>query len=176
MTTVDYTGLSLAGALSIERLTALELHVGVNEHGWAVVEGEAGKDALEQLQGAVAGREQVILVQDETGAEQPLFSGIIRTAGLITYGGYNRFHIELQGGTILMDQVKRSCSFQEVGQTYSQVAQRVASGHPNGAVIPTVGQGGPAARFQRSNFSTTMCPAASCVTWAGTRCSGDRSF
>ena len=117
MTTVDYTGLSLAGALSIERLTALELHVGVNEHGWAVVEGEAGKDALEQLQGAVAGREQVILVQDETGAEQPLFSGIIRTAGLITYGGYNRFHIELQGGTILMDQVKRSRSFQEVGQT-----------------------------------------------------------
>ena len=117
MTTVDYTGLSLAGALSIERLTALELHVGVNEHGWAVVEGEAGKDALEQLQGAVAGREQVILVQDETGAEQPLFSGIIRTAGLITYGGYNRFHIELQSGTILMDQVKRSRSFQEVGQT-----------------------------------------------------------
>ena len=139
MTTVNYTGLSLAGALSIERLTALELHVGVNEHGWAVVEGEAGKDALEQLQGAVAGREQVILVQDETGAEQPLFSGIIRTAGLITYGGYNRFHIELQSGTIQMDQVKRSRSFQNVGQTYSEVAQRVASGCENGAVIPTVG-------------------------------------
>ena len=128
MVTIDYTGLRLTGALCINRLTALELHVGVNEHGWAVVEGEAGEDALEQLQGAVADREQVIMVQDETGEEQPLFAGVIRSAGLITYGGYNRFRIELQSGTIQMDQVKRSRSFQDVAQTYSQVAQRVAGG------------------------------------------------
>ena len=139
MVTIDYTGLRLTGALCINRLTALELHVGVNEHGWAVVEGEAGENALEQLQGAVAGREQVIMVRDETGAEQPLFAGVIHSAGLITYGGYNRFRIELQSGTIQMDQVKRSRSFQDVAQTYSQVAQRVASGYEDGAVIPTVG-------------------------------------
>lgn len=139
MTTLDYTGLRLTGALRIEHLSSLSLHVGVNDHGWAVVEGEAGEDALEQLQGAVAGREQVILAQDESGVEQPLFAGIIRTAGLVTYGGYNRFRIELQTGTIQMDQVKRSRSFQDVGQTYSQVAQRVASGYEDGAVIPTVG-------------------------------------
>ena len=139
MVTIDYTGLRLTGALCINRLTALELHVGVNEHGWAMVEGEAGENALEQLQGAVAGREQVIMVRDETGAEQPLFAGVIRSAGLITYGGYNRFHIELQSGTIQMDRVKRSRSFQDVDQTYSQVAQRVASGYEDGAVIPTVG-------------------------------------
>ena len=139
MVTIDYTGLRLTGALRINRLTALELHVGVNEHGWAAVEGEAGENALEQLQGAVAGREQVIMVRDETGAEQPLFAGVIRSAGLITYGGYNRFRIELQSGTIQMDQVKRSRSFQDVAQTYSQVAQRVASGYEDGAVIPTVG-------------------------------------
>lgn len=139
MTTLDYTGLRLTGALRIEHLASLSLHVGVNDHGWAVVEGEAGEDALEQLQGAVAGREQVILAQDESGVEQPLFAGIIRTAGLVTYGGYNRFRIELQTGTIQMDQVKRSRSFQDVGQPYSQVAQRVASGYEDGAVIPTVG-------------------------------------
>ena len=143
MTTLDYTGLRLTGALRIERLTSLSLHVGVNDHGWAVVEGEAGENALEQLQGAVAGREQVILARDETGAEQPLFAGIIHTAGLVTYGGYNRFRIELQSGTILMDCVKKSRSFQDVGQTYSQVAQRVASGYEDGAVIPTVGQDKP---------------------------------
>lgn len=139
MATLDYTGLRLTGALRIEHLSSLSLHVGVNDHGWAVVEGEAGEDALEQLQGAVAGREQVILARDESGVEQPLFAGIIRTAGLVTYGGYNRFRIELQTGTIQMDQVKRSRSFQDVGQTYSQVAQQVASGYEDGAVIPTVG-------------------------------------
>lgn len=139
MTTLDYTGLRLTGALRIEHLASLSLHVGVNDHGWAVVEGEAGEDALEQLQGAVAGREQVIMARDESGVEQPLFAGIIRTAGLVTYGGYNRFRIELQAGTIQMDQVKRSRSFQDVGQPYSQVAQRVASGYEDGAVIPTVG-------------------------------------
>lgn len=139
MTTLDYTGLRLTGALRIEHLSSLSLHVGVNDHGRAVVEGEAGEDALEHLQGAVAGREQVILAQDESGVEQPLFAGIIRTAGLVTYSGYNRFRIELQTGTIQMDQVKRSRSFQDVGQTYSQVAQRVASGYDDGAVIPTVG-------------------------------------
>ena len=143
MVTIDYTGLRLTGALRIEHLTDLALHVGVNDHGWAVVEGEAGEDALEQLQGAVAGREQVILARDETGAEQPLFAGIIHTAGLVTYGGYNRLRIELQSGTILMDRVKKSRSFQDVGQTYSQVAQRVASGYEDGAVIPTVGQDKP---------------------------------
>ena len=63
MVTIDYTGLRLTGALRINRLTALELHVGVNEHGWAIVEGEAGENALELLQGAVAGREQVIMVR-----------------------------------------------------------------------------------------------------------------
>ena len=139
MVTIDYTGLRLTGALRISRLTALELHVGVNEHGRAVVEGEAGENALEQLQGAVAGREQVIMVRDESGAEQPLFAGVINSADLITYGGYNLFHIELQSGTIQMDRVKRSRSFQDVDQTYSQVAQRVASGYEDGAVIPTVG-------------------------------------
>ena len=143
MVTIDYTGLRLTGALRIERLTDLALHVGVNDHGWAVVEGEAGEDALEQLQGAVAGREQVIMARDESGVEQPLFAGIIHTAGLVTYGGYNRLRIELQSGTILMDRVKKSRSFQDVGQTYSQVAQRVASGYENGAVIPTVGQDKP---------------------------------
>ena len=139
MGTNDYTGLRLTGALCINRLTALELHVGVNEHGRAIVEGEAGENALEQLQGAVAGREQVIMVRDESGAEQPLFAGVINSADLITYGGYNLFHIELQSGTIQMDRVKRSRSFQDVDQTYSQVAQRVASGYEDGAVIPTVG-------------------------------------
>ena len=139
MTTLDYTGLRLVGALKMEHLTTLEFHVGVNEHGWAVVEGEAGENAVEQLQGAVAGQEQVILAQDESGAEQPLFAGIIRTASLITYGEYTHFRIELQSGTIQMDQVKRSRSFQDVKETYSQIAQKVASEYPDGAVIPTVG-------------------------------------
>ena len=55
MVTIDYTGLRLTGVLCINRLTALELHVGVNEHGWAVVEGEAGENALEHP-GAASGR------------------------------------------------------------------------------------------------------------------------
>ena len=143
MTTLDYTGLRLVGALKMEHLTMLEFHVGVNEHGWAVVEGEAGENAVEQLQGAVAGQDQVILAQDESGAEQPLFAGIIRTASLITYGEYTRFRIELQSGTIQMDQVKRSRSFQDVKETYSQIAQKVASEYPDGAVIPTVGLDNP---------------------------------
>ena len=64
MTRLDYTGLRLVGALKMEHLTTLEFYVGVNEHGWAVVEGEAGENAAEQLLGAVAGQEQVILAQD----------------------------------------------------------------------------------------------------------------
>ena len=143
MTRLDYTGLRLVGALKMEHLTMLEFHVGVNEHGWAVVEGEAGENAAEQLLGAVAGQEQVILAQDESGAEQPLFAGIIRMASLITYGEYTRFRIELQSGTIQMDQVKRSRSFQDVKETYSQIAQKVASEYPDGAVIPTVGLDNP---------------------------------
>ena len=56
MVTIDYTGLRLTGALRINRLTALELHVGVNEHGWAIVEGEAGENALELLFGRISQR------------------------------------------------------------------------------------------------------------------------
>lgn len=33
MVTIDYTGLRLTGALRIEHLTDLTLHVGVNDHG-----------------------------------------------------------------------------------------------------------------------------------------------
>ena len=166
MVTIDYTGLRLTGALRIEHLTDLTLHVGVNDHGWAVVEGEAGEDALEQLQGAVAGREQVIMARDESGVEQPLFAGIIHTADLVTYGGYNRLRIELQSGTILMDRVKKSRSFQDVGQTYSQVAQRVASGYEDGAVISTVGQdkplGVPVIQFRETDWEFLKRMASWC--------------
>ena len=37
MVTIDYTGLRLTGALCINRLTALELHVCVNEHALALL-------------------------------------------------------------------------------------------------------------------------------------------
>ena len=42
-----------------------------------------------------------------------------------------------------MDRVKRSRSFQDVKETYSQIAQKVASEYPDGAVIPTVGLDNP---------------------------------
>ena len=65
MITTNHTTLRMSGALNIEHLTALKLHIGVNAHGWAIVEGEAGENALEQLSGALAGREQHILTLDE---------------------------------------------------------------------------------------------------------------
>lgn len=57
MITINHTRLRMSGALNIEHLSALKLHIGVNAHGWATVEGEAGENALEQLSGALAGRE-----------------------------------------------------------------------------------------------------------------------
>ena len=166
MITTNHTTLRMSGALNIEHLTALKLHIGVNAHGWAIVEGEAGENALEQLSGALAGREQHILTLDESGAEKCLFAGVIREAELVQIGGYNRFHVELLSGTCLMDREVRSRSFQDVGRTYSQVAQQVCSEYSGGAAICTVGEdrtlGQPVIQYRETDWEFLMRMASHC--------------
>lgn len=166
MITTNHTTLRMSGALNIEHLTALKLHVGVNTHGWAIVEGEAGENALEQLSGALAGREQHILTLDESGAEKCLFAGVIREAEMVRVGGYNRFHVELLSGTCLMDREVRSRSFQDVSRTYSQVAQQVCSEYSGGAAICTVGEdktlGHPVIQYRETDWKFLMRMASHC--------------
>ena len=166
MVTTNHSTLRMSGALNIEHLTALKLHVGVNAHGWATVEGEAGENALEQLSGALAGREQHILTLDESGAEKCLFAGVIRDAELVRVGGYNRFHVELLSGTCLMDREVRSRSFQDVSRTYSQVAQQVCSEYSSGAAICTVGEdkalGQPVIQYRETDWEFLMRMASHC--------------
>ena len=166
MITTIHTTLRMSGALSVEHLTALKLHIGVNAHGWAIVEGEAGENALEQISGALAGREQHILTLDESGAEKCLFAGVIREAELVRVGGYNRFHVELLSGTCLMDREVRSRSFQDVGRTYSQVAQQVCSEYGGGAAICTVGEdktlGQPVIQYRETDWDFLMRMASHC--------------
>ena len=166
MITTNHTTLRMSGVLNIEHLTALKLHVGVNAHGWATVEGEAGENALEQLSGALAGREQHILTLDESGTEKCLFAGVIREAEMVRVGGYNRFHVELLSGTCLMDREVRSRSFQDVGRTYSQVAQQVCSEYSGGAAICTVGEdktlGQPVIQYRETDWEFLMRMASHC--------------
>ena len=166
MITTNHTTLQMSGVLNIEHLTALKLHVGVNAHGWATVEGEAVENALEQLSGALAGREQHILTLDESGMEKCLFAGVIREAELVRVGGYNRFHVELLSGTCLMDREIRSRSFQDVSQTYSQVAQQVCSEYSSGAAICTVGEdktfGKPVIQYRETDWEFLMRMASHC--------------
>ena len=166
MITINHTRLRMSGALNIEHLTALKLHIGVNTHGWAVVEGEAGETALEQLSGALAGREQHILTLDESGAEKCLFAGVIREAELVRVGGYNRFHVELLSGTCLMDREVRSRSFQDVDRTYSQVAQQVCSEYSGGAAICTAGEdktlAQPVIQYRETDWEFLMRMASHC--------------
>lgn len=166
MITTNYTTLRMSGALNIEHLTALKLHVSVNAHGWATIEGEAGESALKQLNGALAGREQHILTLDESGAEKCLFAGVIREAELVRVGGYNRFHVELLSGTCLMDREVRSRSFQDVSRTYSQVAEKVCSEYSGGAAICTVGEdktlGKPVIQYRETDWEFLMRMASHC--------------
>ena len=166
MVTTNYSTLRMSGAINIEHLTALKLHVGVNAHGWAIVEGEVGENALVQLSGALAGREQHILTLDESGAEKCLFAGVIREAEMVRVGGYNRFHVELLSGTCLMDREVRSRSFQDVSRTYSQVAQQVCSEYSGGAAICTVGEdktlGQPVIQYRETDWEFLMRMASHC--------------
>lgn len=166
MIATDHTTLRLSGALNIEHLTSLELHIGVNSHGWAIVEGEAGEDALEQLTGAVAGKEQHILTIDENGIEKCLFSGVIREANLVSVDGYSLFHVELLSGTCLMDREIRSRSFQDVGRTYSQVAEQICSEYSGGAAICTVGEKNtlerPVIQYRETDWQFLMRLASHC--------------
>lgn len=166
MIATDHTTLRLSGALNVEHLTALELRIGVNAHGWAIVEGEAGEDALAQLTGAVAGREQHILTIDESGMERCLFAGVIREASLVSVDGYSRFHVELLSGTCLMDREIRSRSFQDVSHTYSQVAEQICSEYNGGAAICTVGEdktlGRPVIQYRETDWKFLMRLASHC--------------
>lgn len=166
MAVTDYTVLRLTGVLNIKHLSFLELHVGVNAHGWAIVEGEAGENALAQLSEATAGREQQILTLDETGNEKCLFAGVISEAELMDAGGYRCFHIELLSGTCQMDQAIRSRSFQNVSQTYSQIAKQVIAEYPGGAAIISVGEDliieRPIIQYRETDWAFLMRLASHC--------------
>lgn len=166
MVSTNCTTLRMNGALSVEHLTSLELQISVNAHGWAIVEGEAGENALEQIRGAVAGREQHILTLDESGVEKCLFAGVIREAKLVLVDGYKRFHVELLSGTCLMDREIRSRSFQDVSQTYSQVAKQVCSEYSGGATICTVGEDKtldqPVIQYRETDWGFLMRLASHC--------------
>ena len=139
MTTLDHTGLRLTGALRIEHLATLSLHVGVNDHGWAVVEGEAGENALEQLQSAVAGREQIILMRDETGAEEWWYQ---RPTTAIPGCG-----LDFQNGHLPVRSQRTAIRLESVSGTMNWEVRW------QGMNVPI--------------FFTMMCAAVRVVTWAG---------
>lgn len=166
MTNLDYTTLRLRGALDITRITGFTLHVGVNDHAHAVVEGEAGGDAFEQIRRSLAGREMSLLALDEDGEERPIFTGVVAKAALMGLGQYPQFRVELLSGTSLLDHEKRCRSFQDVGMTYEQLALQIMSEHTGGAAICTVGEaeklGRPVIQYRETDWEFLMRMASRC--------------
>ena len=105
-------------------------------HSYARVTGLAERTAKgrwayeEELHG------QVVTIQ-ATGADKPIYSGMIQKVSAGEENGLHRVCLELASGTIRMDLVKKDHSYQDIGMSYGALIGQVADQAGGGAIWPS---------------------------------------
>ncbi|MDE7272182.1 MAG: phage late control D family protein [Lachnospiraceae bacterium] len=137
--------------LPITRLDKLEIQCGPGEHGWCRLTGYVESENGEEL----------IYGMQENTPIQVFADGSLMFGGLITNikisGAGNTCYVEAECRTrsILMDQKKRSRSFQNTDMTYSELAQVVLSEYDNAEIsfsIPDAPIGEIAVQYRETDW------------------------
>ena len=109
--------------LPITRLDKLEIQCGLGDHGWCRLSGYVESENGEELIYGMKENTPVKIFADGS----LVFGGVFTNIKVSGMG--NTCYVEAEGRTksILMDQRKRSRSFQNVNMTYRELAQFILS-------------------------------------------------
>lgn len=124
MDAVDSGNIQVDSAIRIRYVTALEIMVGVQEHGTCRVSGllEDDREARQLLSSA---EDIPFCIIRKDGWSEVLFRGIVKRARIHAVNGVYHTEIHAVTASEKLDRVKMQRSFQDVTMTYEQVAGRV---------------------------------------------------
>lgn len=137
--------------LPITRLDKLEIQCGPGDHGWCRLSGYVESENGEEL---IYGMQEYTPVQVFADGSL-MFGGLFTNVKVSGMG--NTCYVEAEGRTrsILMDQKKRSRSFQNTGMTYRELAQVILAEYPGAEIlfsIPDVPIGEIAVQYRETDW------------------------
>ncbi|MEY8356562.1 contractile injection system protein, VgrG/Pvc8 family [Lachnospiraceae bacterium 54-53] len=122
--------------IPVENLTELKISCSPGEHGTLRLSGYlTGNHGEEALFGFTENDSLTVYVEEG----KPVFSGILTAVSVEGEGETVRIFAEAKSRSILMDQKKRSRSFQDTAMTYGQLFQAVMSEYPGSDIKLSVG-------------------------------------
>lgn len=127
MQTITYENIKVEGA-PIQRILHLEIKHKSNEHGQAVVIGEADIAAAQEYANRVNGKSTVTIKTSAKGQPAVLFVGSVSNAGIQKQGTYARITLKLSSTSIFLDSKRNNKSFQRTGMSYEEVIKSAIQG------------------------------------------------
>lgn len=133
--------LILDSMFNVTGILDLEIEHKVNEHGRMTVRGYLGNSPEPAERLSSEGSEIKLMYMDEEGLTEqiPLFAGLIQKVHIFQEGGVRQVILSAVSGSYLLDQEKRSCSFQDISMSYKDVVKQVLQ-KAGGSAICSIGK------------------------------------
>jgi hypothetical protein len=113
--------------IPVEHLNGLTISCVPGEHSCLNISGYVASDKGEEALFEFTENDSITISVKEGGT---LFSGILTSVSLTEEGGGIRMEAEAKSRSILLDQKKKSRSFQDVSITYNQLFQTILADYP----------------------------------------------
>lgn len=151
-----------------------------NEHGKVMLSGIIAKEHTEEYIQLLQGNVWVSISLQEEEETYNLFRGIVTEGDMRQEGGCSILSLTLYTGTILLDTVRHTRSFQDSALTYKDIIRHILGQYENGNMIMTSenGAGGFMMQYRETDW-TFFKRIASCmhtVLMADARTGGSKFF
>ncbi len=123
MKTITYENIKVKG-FEFKRILSVQISHRPNQHGAAVVEGEAESDKARDLVKRVDETTLVNITTDAEGQPEKLFSGYVKDVTLKQENEYSIVTVRLNTTSILLDVEKKNKSFQDLEANYKTIIQK----------------------------------------------------
>lgn len=155
---VQYCNITIESQLPIKSVLSFAFKVAANHHAKALLKVIAGDGCQVELKKKVTKGETITI--SDTGDGSIVYSGLVEKAAIFTLSGYTQADITLSSGSVLLDEERKSRSFQDAGMTYGQVVDKVLDGYTGSGVIfskyKNTPIGGPIIQYQETDWEFLM--------------------
>lgn len=127
MQTITYENIKVEGA-PFQKILHLEIKHKSNEHGQAVVTGEADLATAQEYAGRVNQNTTVTIKTSASGQPAVLFLGTVSNVSVQKQGAYARMTLKLSSTSILLDSKRNNKSFQRTSMSHEEVIQSALQG------------------------------------------------
>jgi len=140
MGAITYDKIKIEGDIELLHLHKMSVTMQGNQHAYAYIEGEISERCTEERYETKNSFIYINCFDEKSNSFKSLFVGLVNR---ITYKNINESswaEIHLVSATKLLDQERKSCSFQNVALTYQDIAKQVVQQTGSADCICTTGE------------------------------------